>query len=146
MGISQTVGLGGRNLHSDVKVVQKLLLSKGFSQIRVENNKTAIGEISHSMQINLFEFICPSYIQRARTNYDSWTLNYPRRTQWQDLKLVIRDIMVDFVYQGFTKGEAPMKAGMNNDIDELIRYIENSPVMQSYEQDRRRARYLKNNR
>lgn len=158
--IGRGYDLGGRNessvyndlIRAGVPAVQAEMISKGAgkkgeaARIFVENNKTAIGEISHLMQINLFEFIYPSYIQRARTNYDSWTSNYPNRTQWQDLKPVIRDIMVDFVYQGFTKGEAPMKAGMNNDVDELIRYIENSPVMQSYEQGRGRVRYLKNNR
>ncbi|MEE4465459.1 calcium sensor EFh, partial [Azotobacter chroococcum] len=65
------------------------------------------------------------------------------RIRWPDLKLVIREILVDFVYQGFTKGPNPMRAGMNNNIDELIRYIENTPAIKQYEDGRHRALYLK---
>ena len=34
----------------------------------------------------------------------------------------------------------------NNDIDELIRYIENTPAISQYEPGRRRAKYLRNHR
>ncbi|MFZ5459334.1 MAG: hypothetical protein ACOZF1_08390, partial [Pseudomonadota bacterium] len=61
------------------------------------------------------------------------------------LDQAIRDVLVDFVYQGFTKGPNPMKAGMRNDKAELIRYIENTPAIRQYEPGRNRARYLRNN-
>ncbi|KAA8999934.1 hypothetical protein FJU30_11635 [Affinibrenneria salicis] len=112
----------------------------------VQQNRDTIGIISHEQQIRLFEWIYPDYVQRAMSNYDQWTASYADRTKWQDLKPVIKDILVDFVYQGFTRGEAPMKAGMHNDVDALIYYIEHSATMQRYEAGRQRARYLKNHR
>ncbi len=39
-----------------------------------------------------------------------------------------------------------MKAGMKDDVDELIRYIENTPAISQYEPGRKRAAYLKKNR
>jgi len=36
-----------------------------------------------------------------------------------------------------------MKAGMNNDFDELIKYIEGSPALKQYEAGRNRVKYLK---
>jgi len=62
---------------------------------------------------------------------------------WNNLDAAIRDVMVDFVYQGFTKGPNPMKAGMNNDYDELIKYINSEPSMKQYEAGRNRVKYLK---
>ena len=104
-----------------------------------------IGEISSEQEINLFNEIYPDYIERAIANYDRWTESEPERTDWSSLDQVIRDVLVDFVYQGFTKGPNPMKAGMRNDKDQLIRYIENTPAISQYEPGRNRARYLRNN-
>ena len=53
---------------------------------------------------------------------------------------------MDFVYQGFTKGPNPMKAGMHNNVNELISYIENTPAISQYESGRHRADYLRNNK
>ncbi len=111
----------------------------------VVSNKTIIGEISSEQEINLFNEIYPDYIERAIANYDRWTESEPERTDWSSLNQVIRDVLVDFVYQGFTKGPNPMKAGMRNDKDQLIRYIENTPAISQYEPGRNRARYLRNN-
>ena len=111
----------------------------------VVSNKTIIGEISSEQEINLFNEIYPDYIERAIANYDRWTESEPERTDWSSLDQVIRDVLVDFVYQGFTKGPNPMKAGMRNDKDQLIRYIENTPAISQYEPGRNRARYLRNN-
>ena len=108
----------------------------------VEKNKSSIGEISHDMQKNLFELIYPSYVRRARDNYIRWVHSFKDFVAWADLNPLIRDVLVDFVYQGFTKGDMPMRAGMHNDINELITYIKNSPVMQSYEKGRQRVKYL----
>ncbi|CAG75078.1 hypothetical protein ECA2176 [Pectobacterium atrosepticum SCRI1043] len=112
----------------------------------VIHNRNSAGTISHQQQIRLFKLIYPDYIQRARNNYDQWTGKYAERTQWDSLKSAISDLLVDFVYQGFTKGEVPMKAGMTNDVDTLIYYIEHSTTMMSYEKGRNRVGYLKKNR
>lgn len=109
----------------------------------VIENKKKIGAISFDQQILLFNLIYPFYVRRAITNYDDWTSDEPDRTEWANLHQVIKDILVDFVYQGFTKGPNPMKAGMNNDANELIRYIENTPAISQYESGRHRADYLR---
>jgi hypothetical protein len=38
-----------------------------------------------------------------------------------------------------------MKAGMNNDVNELTSYIENTPAISQYEGGRHKADYLRNN-
>ncbi|WP_307743700.1 pesticin C-terminus-like muramidase [uncultured Pantoea sp.] len=112
----------------------------------VRNNQTAIGTISHQQQINLFEAIYPGYVERARKNYNNYTDNKPGKVAWENLHPAIRDIMVDFVYQGWTKGPRPMMAGMTNDFDTLIQYIENTPEMKKGETGRHRIDYLRQNR
>ncbi|QDY40871.1 hypothetical protein D8B20_02660 [Candidatus Pantoea soli] len=118
-------------------------LKGGQAKIFVNDNRELIGEISHSMQKNLFELIYPLYVQRASNNYNYWTKSCKDAVSWNQLRSPIRDVLVDFVYQGFTKGGKPMKAGMHNDTNELITYIQNSSVMQSYEKGRQRVNYLK---
>ncbi|MNF66456.1 hypothetical protein D3C85_806600 [compost metagenome] len=109
-------------------------------------NKENIGVISRDQQIVLFNLIYPAYVSRAIANYNSWTSDESGRTEWSGLQQVIRDVLVDFVYQGFTKGPNPMKAGMNNDVNELISYIENTPAISQYDNGRHRADYLRRNR
>ena len=113
----------------------------------VDDNRKSLGEITREQQKSLFEQIYPSYVERAKQNYEHWTTEKGKplkgRVDWDKLDQPIRDILVDFVYQGFTKGPAPMTHGMKNDYDELIHYIENSATLQSYEAGRHRAAYLK---
>ncbi len=116
-----------------------------IAQQFVRENKSSIGQITPEQEILLFNIIYPNYVDRAISNYDHWTASEPDRTDWNALDQVIRDVLVDFVYQGFTKGPNPMKAGMRNDKAELIRYIENTPAIRQYEPGRNRARYLRNN-
>ena len=116
-----------------------------IAQQFVRENRASIGQITPEQEIVLFNIIYPNYVARAIRNYDHWTASEPERTEWNALDQVIRDVLVDFVYQGFTKGPNPMKAGMRNDKAELIRYIENTPAIRQYEPGRNRARYLRNN-
>ena len=109
----------------------------------VEKNKAALGQISPEVQKALFERIFPTYVADAVKNYDKWTLGETDRLPWTALDAPIRDVLVDFVYQGFTKGGNPMKKGMRNDYDELILYIETTAVLVGYEAGRRRAPYLR---
>lgn len=110
----------------------------------VSEYKSDIGTITMDQQINLFNVIYPDYLERARKNYNTWTAYEVERTPWENLDIAIREILVDFVYQGFTKGPAPMKAGMLNNRDILIHYIENNQTMRQYEPARHRANYLRN--
>lgn len=109
-------------------------------------NKETIGTISRDQQVELFNLIYPTYVSRAIANYNSWTAEESGRTEWSELQQVIKDVLVDFVYQGFTKGPNPMKAGMNNNVNELISYIENTPAINQYENGRHRADYLRSNK
>jgi hypothetical protein len=112
----------------------------------VTTNKNVIGEITNEQQVNLFNAIYPEYIEKAINNYNHWTNTEQSRSEWSTLHLAIKEILVDFVYQGFTKGPNPMKAGMTNNIDTLINYIESTPTITQYENGRRRANYLRSNR
>ncbi|MCF6254983.1 MAG: pesticin C-terminus-like muramidase [Gammaproteobacteria bacterium] len=108
-----------------------------------EKHKKTIGKITHAQQVKLFDNIYPNYESRAKQNYDKWTATEKSRVEWNKLDQAIRDVLVDFVYQGFTKGPNPMKAGMNNDFDELIKYINETAAIKQYEPGRNRVKYLK---
>lgn len=108
----------------------------------VLSNRDRLGEISREAQNKLFELIYPRYLERGRRNYENWTANEAGRTDWNRLHPAIRDIMVDFAYQGFTRGPRPMQKGMRNDFDELITYIRTNETIRSYERGRRRAAFL----
>lgn len=110
----------------------------------VKNKKSTIGKITHEQQVKLFDNIYPDYEVRAKTNYKKWTDSEKDRVVWNKLHQAIRDVLVDFVYQGFTRGAKPMKAGMSNDFDELIKYINGSSIMKRYEAGRSRVSYLTN--
>ncbi len=75
--------------------------------------------------------------------YDKWTATDKGRIEWSRLDQAIRDVLVDFVYQGFTRGPNPMKAGMNNDFEEVIKYIDGTVAIKQYEPGRNRVKYLK---
>ena len=109
----------------------------------VEKQKKIIGKITHTQQVKLFNNIYSTYEKRAKKNYERWTGAYKNRIEWDDLDQAIRDILVDFVYQGFTRGPNPMKAGMNNSFDELIKYISETAAIKQYEHGRNRIKYLK---
>lgn len=112
----------------------------------VAKNKKTIEKITHAQQVKLFNNIYPEYELKAKQNYDKWTIAEKKRVEWSKLDQAIREVLVDFVYQGFTKGPNPMKAGMNNDYDEMIDYINGSAVMKQYELGRNRVKYLKKNK
>ncbi|MDR6677901.1 type VI secretion system secreted protein VgrG [Pseudomonas psychrotolerans] len=110
----------------------------------VKNNRDKLPPITREQQKKLFENLYPDYEKRAIKNYDLHTKRLAGRKEWQSLDNRIRDVLIDFVYQGFTKGPRPMIAGMTNDKNSLIKYLEQSEVMQSYENNRQRIRYLQN--
>ena len=119
-------------------------LKKGAdAQKFVKENQAKLGLIKPEEQKKLFELIYPGYVERARQNYEKWTVAETEKVAWSKLSTAVRDVLVDFVYQGFTKGPRPMLAGINDDADELIEYIGSNPTMKSYEVGRRRIDYLK---
>jgi len=134
----------GVDINKAIKISQAHGLKGSIAQHFVATNKETIGAITRDQQILLFNLTYPHYVERAIENYNKWTSSVSGRVSWSDLKPAIKEILVDFVYQGFTKGPNPMRAGMNNNIDELIRYIENTPAISQYEKGRHRALYLKN--
>lgn len=103
--------------------------TKGF----VEKHKVTIGKITNVQQVKLFDSIYPNYESRAKQNYDKWTATEKNRVEWNRLDQAIRDVLVDFVCQSFTQGPNPMKAVMNNDFEELIKYIEGTATIRQFE-------------
>ncbi|MBW5811657.1 hypothetical protein [Yersinia kristensenii] len=136
---------------SDIEdaTARKISLARGYKGIEastfVSNNKSDIGDITEEQQINLFNIIYPGYVTRAIANYNSWTSEVATAKSWEQLDVPIQEVLVDFVYQGFTKGPNPMLAGANNDKQELIDYIRNTPGISRYEPGRHRADYLERN-
>ncbi|MDY0973314.1 hypothetical protein [Siccibacter turicensis] len=108
----------------------------------VLSNRESIGEITRMQQNKLFGLIYPAYVVRANGNYETKTHGEPSALSWDSLEQKIQDILVDFIYQGFS-GERPMRAGMHNSRQELISYIENNTTISSYENGRHRANYLR---
>jgi hypothetical protein len=119
---------------------------KGFAaRDFVANNKAVIGEITKRQQISLFNIIYPAYVDRTISIYNKWTQAEVDRVLWEDLGPVVKDVLVDFVYQGFTAGPNPMISGMRNSKTDMIFYIENTPAISQYEPGRQRANYLRVN-
>ncbi|HFK5678056.1 TPA: hypothetical protein ACG0A0_002734 [Enterobacter asburiae] len=108
----------------------------------VLSNRESIGEITRMQQNKLFGLIYPAYVDRAKRNYKDKSRGVPDALSWDSLEQKIQDILVDFIYQGFS-GERPMRAGMYNSRQELISYIENNATISSYESGRHRANYLR---
>ncbi|OAT76777.1 hypothetical protein A9B99_22715 [Mangrovibacter phragmitis] len=108
----------------------------------VSSNKNDIGEITLEQQESLFALIYPKYVERAISNYNKWTNGVSGAKPWVELTPPIQEVLVDFVYQGFTKGPKPMLAGSNNNKQELIDYIKNTLAISQYEPGRHRANYL----
>lgn len=133
----------GISAHKSQAIAEGAGLIGEAARIFVESNKDSIGAITHEQQVKLFDNIYPTYEVRAKRNYRKWTSLQQNRVDWCGLHPAIRDVLVDFVYQGFTRGPNPMRAGMNNSFDELIYYIENTPAIRRYEAGRRRANYLR---
>lgn len=108
----------------------------------VRSNKRDVGSITLQQQESLFAIIYPKYIDRAILNYNKWTNGVLDAKPWVELDSTIQEVLVDFVYQGFTKGPKPMLAGSNNNKQELIGYIRTTPSISQYEPGRQRANYL----
>ncbi|WP_211990693.1 hypothetical protein [Citrobacter sp. JGM124] len=108
----------------------------------VSDHKKDIGEITLQQQEALFFIIYPKYVERAIVNYKKWTNGISSAKQWESLDTSIQEVLVDFVYQGFTKGPKPMLAGANNSKQELIDYIQKTPAISQYEPGRHRVDYL----
>ncbi|WP_261641905.1 pesticin C-terminus-like muramidase [Erwinia mallotivora] len=111
----------------------------------VRKNKEAIGEITERQQINLFNYIYPTYERRAQLLYNARTAHVRHRTTWTALHPAIRDVLVDIVYQGF-RGETAMTAAATNNIDSFINYIRRTPPLVAHEPARNRIGYLKSHR
>ncbi|QPR62218.1 lysozyme family protein [Serratia rubidaea] len=89
----------------------------------------------------IFELIYPLYVARAKANYAKKIVGVSNVLPWDSLEQKVKDVLVDFVYQGFS-GERPMRSGMNNSRQEMISYIESNSVISSCEDGRHREKYL----
>jgi Bacterial Ig-like domain (group 3)/Bacterial toxin homologue of phage lysozyme, C-term len=111
----------------------------------VQSNQSILGEITPQEQKALFELIYPIYVSRAIKYYNKWTVDkkgnpLPDRVPWENLHPAIRDVLVDFAYQGTRKSD--FLAGMQNSYDQLMAYIRTTPRVYKYEPGRHRIEYL----
>jgi hypothetical protein len=148
MGDRTEANVYGDMVASGIPSEQAAKISKGAglkgnsARDFVLSNKSDIGEITLQQQKSLFAIIYPKYVDRAISNYGKWTNGVSGAKPWGELDSTIQEVLVDFVYQGFTKGPKPMLAGSNNNKQELISYIRSSPSISQYEPGRHRANYL----
>ncbi|PNS09929.1 hypothetical protein COO59_20145 [Mixta theicola] len=148
MGDRTEANVYGDMVASGIPSEQAAKISKGAglkgnsARDFVLSNKSAVGEITLQQQKSLFAIIYPKYVDRAISNYAKWTNGVSGAKPWGELDSTIQEVLVDFVYQGFTKGPKPMLAGSNNNKQELISYIRNSASISQYEPGRHRANYL----
>ncbi|MGL5758981.1 hypothetical protein [Plesiomonas sp.] len=156
--LSLPMQLGGVNTPTDVAI----LVSKGsgLKGSTAGNYVTAHRDqikITRKAQNKLFEIIYPIYINRAKSNYEYWTtatniqsanisgISVSDKTPWSELDNIVKDVIVDLVYQGFTKGPKPMMYGMLNDREKYANYISNTKSLSQYKPGRHRANYLRGN-
>ncbi|MCU1790932.1 calcium-binding protein [Pectobacterium polaris] len=117
-------------------------LKGGAAATFVKEYKAKIGVITHQQQAELFNMVYVRYIEIAKKRYAIHSANVPDRVGWAELHPAIRDILVDFSYQGM-EGRKTIPVAAKNDIDLLINLIENEPDLLKYEAGRNRAGYLR---
>lgn len=138
------------NAGVDEETAAKYAKGAGLSGTKADTfvkENASLPPLEPAQQKKLFENIYPTYEEKARQNYDKWTTKkngepMPGKVAWENLNPAIRDVVVDFVYQGYTKGPKPMLKAMRNDFNELIQYIQGSQALRADEPGRRRADYL----
>lgn len=117
-------------------------LKGGAAATFVKEYKEKIGVITHQQQVELFNMVYGGYIDIAKKRYARYSADVPGRVNWDELHPAIRDILVDFAYQGIP-GEKTIPVAAKNDIDLLIKLIESEPDLLKYEAGRNRASYLR---
>lgn len=110
----------------------------------VTKNRTTLGEITLAQQRALFLLAYAAKADYAEGFYGRVTKDISGAPAWSDLHPAIRDVAVDFAYQGTSKAE--FRAIAENDIDSLIRFIEGSDKLMTYEPNRQRITYLQTHR
>jgi hypothetical protein len=90
----------------------------------------------------LFQISYPEKEQYAKDVYGRATQGVPSAVKWEDLDPKIRDIAIDFAYQGTNYDQ--MKAASKNNTGSLIQYIKDTPALDYYEMRHRgRINYLR---
>lgn len=115
--------------------------AKGF----VNKNRDLIGEISIKQQVSLFNNTYKLYISRAEARYKAKTAMIVGACSWRNLNPIIRDVLIDIVYQGM-EGTQIMTVASSNNIDDLIYFLKNTPVYLQFERGRNRIGYLTSHR
>lgn len=111
----------------------------------VKKNRDSIGEITIRQQISLFNNTYKIYISRTEARYKAKTALIAGACAWRNLNTIIRDVLIDIVYQGM-EGAQVMAAASSNNIDDLISFLKNTPVYLQFERGRNRIGYLTSHR
>lgn len=114
---------------------------KGVDAERFVRSNQDIGEITTEQQIKLFNNIYPAYENRAQLRYKEKTKGMSNVTKWEDLNPVLRDILVDIVYNGY-EGKDAMPAASKNNISQFIAFLKNHKVYSGDNRNQYRVPYL----
>lgn len=105
----------------------------------VNKNREIIGEITESQQLKLFEITYSSYVSDAKRFYARYRSS--TSLDWGEIDLRIRDIFIDLKYQGLLQKIDVLEFESNN-INNVIKFIKESPKIMYYEKNRKRINYL----
>ncbi len=126
---------------------QAALFAEGHGKIGsaahlfVKNYRHACGIISRESQARLFELIYPGYVKRTKHFYNIFAQRNIAAVPWDNLHKAIREITVDFVYQGLVSREIIAHCAENK-FDALIQFIRTDYRIKRFENGRHRADYL----
>lgn len=89
----------------------------------VRDNRDAVGEITTSQQIRLFNKVYSTYEQTARRVYERNASSEEGYVSWDNLDPDVRDIVTDMVYHGAAYRDTYRAAARNNkqELSEHIR-------------------------
>lgn len=143
LGTLLCVGLGKER-------AEKLALGAGLKGRQaddfVRKNKDNIGEITESEQKQLFENIYKEYSDLAESFYNKAKNNRKlvNAISWGKLNPVLKDVFIDMRYQGVLDGEM-VRAFASNNKDDVIKLIQNTQILNEYERNRNRIKYIEVN-
>lgn len=101
------------------------------------------GEITHQQQIRLFEIAIQIYIARAKRIFNKRKAKSTSTISWETVRLKLRDIYIDSIYQGCTSADEFCRVILLNDIEAVRTYLKTDGAqMSSYGRNLKRLKYI----
>ncbi len=105
----------------------------------IKENRDSIGEITEIQQIRLFERTYQIYVNDSKRYYNKFKKT--ESVSWEELKKILKDVLVDMKYQGRLEVNMIPIFGENDKL-KIIALLRNRKTLLSDEQARRRIPYI----